>query len=97
MKIHDPDLYIAVSAAHIAEGVGYDPMQCPIALAVHAFFTRSLHHVYVEAGQVTIQFEADASSVIWQLPLAAQEFVSDFDDGKHVEPSRFTLTLEDSR
>ena len=77
-------LNINVLQRDIANGVSRNPERCPIALATN----RRLKH-----SGVTACFEGIGTDdgTIYAVSRDVEQFMTDFDEGRPVQPSRFTL------
>lgn len=87
-------LEINVTAEHIANGFGRNCFACPIALAVGEV-TGQLGpgRLMVDPHDILISDGGPWRKV--ELPLSARQFIQDFDEGKSVQPFRFSVELEE--
>lgn len=83
---------VQVTAEDIAAGSRFQPSECPVALAVKRAVGRKCH-VDVVAPMVSIDFPDGGGSYHWLGSARMREWVTQFDAGYGVEPTRFALTI----
>jgi hypothetical protein len=78
---------ISVTKKDIQNGIRFEGEACPIALATY----RKLkpNHISVEDNEIIFYLEDDV--INFNLPVKAQEFIENFDDGNKVKPFTFTI------
>ena len=81
---------IAVAQAHIDAGERKSECDCPVALAVQDSFDE---HATVDECSICVEGYAQ---VMADTPPDVMEFISDFDDGKPVEPFVFEADFGES-
>jgi len=79
---------IAVTEAHIIEGVRSSCSHCPVALAIADAFPEA---TYVWVGGASADIELDGREVSFDLPGEAEEFIGRFDEDGFGEPFTFTV------
>lgn len=78
---------IQVKREHIEKGIPSDRYQCPVCLAL------------VDAGLIPVVVEEDHivyDGETYNLPLIAQEFIKNFDEGNPVPEIEFEIKLDGS-
>ena len=87
------NIKIKVTKEDIQKAVRCSQTKCPIANAIRRQLKRPPGSVYANAFWVAV-YELGAPSrplVTWKPTRAAEKFMSDFDTGKKVKPTTFTL------
>ena len=86
------NIKIKVTKRDIQKAVRCSHTKCPIANAVRRQLERPVGSVYVNTFRVAV-YEPGAVNplVTWVPTLAAEKFMQDFDEGRKVKPTTFTL------
>jgi len=84
---------IFVTKHDIESGDWHSCIGCPLSIA----FRRALNHKYVlvgaKYGEVFREEQKDKAIFKFNLPLSAQKFIKQYDEGKPVKPFNFWITL----
>lgn len=86
------NIKIKVTKEDIQKAVRCSQIECPIANAIRRQLKRPPGSVYANTFRVAV-YEPGAVNplVTWTPTLAAKKFMQDFDEGKKVKPTTFTL------
>ena len=81
-------LTVGVTAEHIEQGIPTDPDHCPVALALEEL---NLCVLFVQPDEV--HFVHRGTHHVSDLPLAAAEFIRNYDANIPVQPFSFELVV----